>query len=138
MARSLSLADRSARSATEREFDLQIALISPLSPLIGTRGYSAPATKAASERAIALCRQTGQVSRIFPALEQHMAQMPQLLEKHGLPVWQASGMPLEGVILGWQGRPQEGRAKAEQGIEMLAGLRFGKYQPFWSLIRAGC
>ncbi len=49
----------------ERELDLQIALITPL---IAAKGYGAPETKAASERAIALCRQTGQVSRIFPAL----------------------------------------------------------------------
>ena len=49
----------------ERELDLQIALISPI---MAIKGYSAPETKTASERAIALCRQTGQVSRIFPAL----------------------------------------------------------------------
>ena len=49
----------------ERELDLQLALINPL---IALKGYSAPETTATSTRAIALCRQTGQASRIFPAL----------------------------------------------------------------------
>ena len=48
-----------------RELDLNLAIINPL---IAIKGYSAPDTKAVSERALALCRQTGQVSRIFPAL----------------------------------------------------------------------
>ncbi len=49
----------------DRELDLQIGLINPL---IAVRGYSAPETKAASERAIELCRQIGRTTRIFPAL----------------------------------------------------------------------
>ena len=48
-----------------RELDLTMASINPI---IAVKGYSAPDTKAASERALALCRQTGQISRIFPAL----------------------------------------------------------------------
>lgn len=47
------------------ELDLQIALNSPL---VAFKGYSAPETKAASERAVALCRTTGQEARIFDAI----------------------------------------------------------------------
>ena len=53
------------RDRDERELDLQVASITPL---IATKGYSAPETKTTSERAVALCRRTGQVSRMFQAL----------------------------------------------------------------------
>ena len=58
-----SLPEGAERDA--RELDLLIALITPI---IAIMGYSAPETNTVSERAIALCRQTGQTSRIFPAL----------------------------------------------------------------------
>ncbi|WP_457938372.1 adenylate/guanylate cyclase domain-containing protein [Mesorhizobium sp. 10J20-29] len=52
------------------ELDLQIALINPI---IAFKGYSAPETKAASERATLLCRQTGQESRVFEAIYGQLA-----------------------------------------------------------------
>jgi predicted ATPase len=48
-----------------RELDLNIALITPI---IAIKGYTAPEANTVSERAIELCRQAGQTSRIFPAL----------------------------------------------------------------------
>jgi class 3 adenylate cyclase/predicted ATPase len=53
-------ADRDAR-----ELDLKLGMSMPL---IAIKGYAAPETQAVSERAIALCSKTGQVSRVFPAL----------------------------------------------------------------------
>ena len=58
-----SLPEGAERDA--RELDLNIALITPI---IAIKGYRAPETNTVSERAIELCRQTGQTSRIFPPL----------------------------------------------------------------------
>jgi class 3 adenylate cyclase/predicted ATPase len=260
----------------QREIDLDLALINPL---IAVTGYSAPETKAVSERAIALCRQTGQAPRAFPALygqwvhsyvsgdmarakqlagdylelasahpepvprlvghrimgtsllvggsptialdhldqawrlfdpvrdaasafifaldfsaairvwqagaaglsgypdqaehwiqeaverarasehanslafalsttavvaflfgdrttvARYTAELRPLSEEHRLPSHQAGGIPLQGAVLGWQGRPQEGLEKLEQGIATTANVGFLLYHPVYLLIR---
>ncbi len=67
LSRGLAELSRLPRDVDSRchELDLLIAIISPT---ISLKGYSAPETLAVSERAMALCRETGQVSRIYPAL----------------------------------------------------------------------
>jgi predicted ATPase len=76
------------------------------------------------------------IARDRPTMEQHGSQLQPLLDEHSLPVWEASGSPLAGAILGWQGRPEDGLGTVDQGIEMMAGLQFKLFQPIWSLIRA--
>ena len=76
------------------------------------------------------------VSGDRPTVERLNAQLQLLAEEHGLPVWQACGLPFEGAILGWRGRPADGLAKVDRGIELFAGLQWRIIQPIWSLARA--
>jgi predicted ATPase len=266
-------ADRDAR-----ELDLQMALIDPI---MSVKGYSAPEIKAASERAIALCRQTGDTSRLFPALyaqwryqivranlgrakglaadylalassqqaplprlvghrmmgtsllhggsltigmdhldqawalydpardaesaftyggdvgvtarmhqafaaclsgypdraeqlaqqavarardlehastlalalytttlgafvlrdrlicERQISELKSLSDEHRLPLYKAGGMPLQGAVLGWQGRPREGLERVERGSEILTNIQFNVYRPSLVLIQVG-
>jgi predicted ATPase len=69
-------------------------------------------------------------------LERHTAELQPLAEKHGLPQFLAAGMPLQGAVLGLQGRPQEGLEKVDLGIEMLEKAQFNLWQPTFLLIRA--
>ena len=69
-------------------------------------------------------------------IEQHIGQLQLLTNEHGLPVWRASGLPMQGALLGWQGRPEDGLANADQGSELMAGLQFKLFLPIFSLIRA--
>lgn len=87
--------------------------------------------------AMCFCAIGAFVSGDRPTFEQNTVQLQSLADEHGLPVWQASGLPLQGAILGWQGRPEDGLAKAEQGIELMENLQFRIVHAVYSLIRAG-
>ena len=76
------------------------------------------------------------VGRDRTTLEQHLGQLTLLTDEHFMPVWRASGFSLQGAVLGWQGNPQEGLVKVDQGIEMMASLQFKLFMPVWSLVRA--
>ena len=68
-------------------------------------------------------------------LELHTAELQPLADEHGLPLFQAYVMPLQGAVLGLQARPNEGLEKVEQGIEMMARAQIKVYQPLRLLIR---
>jgi tetratricopeptide (TPR) repeat protein len=76
------------------------------------------------------------VSGDRPNMELHLDTLKLLTDEHDVPVWRAGALPLQGLVLGWQGRPQDGLMLVAQGIEMMAGMQFKLFQSTWSLVRA--
>jgi len=64
------------------------------------------------------------------------ADLQPLTDKLGLPIFQSIGMAFQGALLGWQGRPQDGLEKVEEGIEKSDSIQFRIYKPIFLLIRA--
>jgi predicted ATPase len=70
-----------------------------------------------------------------PKYERLTAELEALAEEHKLPFFQAAGVLFKGAVLGWQGRPQEGLEKVDQGVVATAQVQFNIYAPIWLLIR---
>ncbi len=64
--------------------------------------------------------------------ERLTTELEALTDEHRLPSYQSVGLLFQGVVLGWQGQPQEGLEKVEQGSEVMENL----FSPIWLLIRA--
>jgi class 3 adenylate cyclase/predicted ATPase len=67
--------------------------------------------------------------------ERLTAELEELADEQNLPNFGVAGMLLKGAILDWQGRPEEGLKKVEQGIEVTEKVQFNLYSPIWLLIR---
>jgi predicted ATPase len=65
----------------------------------------------------------------------HTAELQPLTEEHRLLNYQAGGIPLQAAVLGWQGQPQEGLEKLDQGVATLANLQNHLHHPVHLLIR---
>jgi class 3 adenylate cyclase/predicted ATPase len=70
------------------------------------------------------------------SMELHLDSLKLLTDEHDVPVWRAGALPLQGLALGWQGRPQDGLMQVAQGMEMMVSMQFKLFQSTWSLVRA--